>query len=221
LGLPTGERVANAGKKGIMRRALPVILTLGVCLGPQIASAVTVDQIVALSKAGISEAVILALLDRDRTVLTIEPEELVGLKQDGLSDALIIAMLKSGREEGEAAARAQSASNAEAILASLSPVPELTIVGHGPDRPNSGYFDEAYPGAPLVATVPVPYAMPFASSWRSPFAQRSSAPGARRVEAPQLCLAQVNTAHATAGSSPSYVTGCPQRISRATRGSAR
>ena len=43
-------------------------------LAPVSASAVTVDQIVAMSKAGVSEAVILALLDRDGTVLTIDPE---------------------------------------------------------------------------------------------------------------------------------------------------
>src|SRR5256885_572528 len=45
-------------------------------LVPKAVSAVTVDQIIALSRAGVSEAVILALLDRDGNVLSIEPEQL-------------------------------------------------------------------------------------------------------------------------------------------------
>jgi hypothetical protein len=219
-GAQAGERVARDGKQGIMRRVVPLILTLGIFLTPHPASAVTVDEIVMLAKAGISDAVILALLDRDRTVLTIAPEDLVVLKQDGLSDGLIMAMLKSGREEGEAAARADSDANAARILASLSPVPELTIVGHGPDRPNSGHFDDVYPGGPVVATVPVPFGVPYASSVRPSFGQRSLASGAPRLAAP-LCVAQVNASHATAGSSLAYVTECPQSTPRATRRSAR
>jgi hypothetical protein len=219
-GTQAGERVARGVKKAIMRRVAPLILTLGLCLTPQPASAVTVNEIVTLAKAGISDAVILALLDRDRTVLTIAPEDLIVLKQDGLSDGLIMAMLKSGREEGEAAARADSEANAARILASLSPVPELTIVGHGPDRPNSGYFDDVFPGGPVVATVPVPLGVPYASSLRPSFGQRSLASGAPRFAAP-LCVAQVNSPGAAAGSLPVYRTECPQSTPRTTKRSAR
>jgi len=206
-----------------MRRVVPLILMLAIWLTPRSASAVTVDEIVALAQAGVSDAVILALLDRDRTVLTIAPADLVVLKQDGLSDALIVAMLKSGREEGEAAARAESDSNAARILASLSPVPELTIVGHGPDRPNSGHFDSVYPDSSVVATVPVPFGVPYASSWWRADGQpapRSFASGARRFAAP-LCVAHLTPSHAAAGPSLSYVTECPQPTPRATRRTAR
>jgi hypothetical protein len=128
------------------------------------ASAVTVDQIVALSKAGISEPVILALIDRDRTIFTIDPEQLVTLKQDGLSDAILMAMLKSGRAEGEAAFREQSAANAAAILSTLPTAPELVIVGHGPEYPN-GHRYEPYSdgfGVPTYPIVPAPYVSPYA-----------------------------------------------------------
>src|SRR5262249_60987259 len=93
------------------------ILALVLVLTPRPAAAVTVDQIVALSKAGVSEAVILALLDRDGNVLTIEPDQLVALKRDGLSDTLIMAMLKNGRAEDSAPAAASL--NAAGILNSL------------------------------------------------------------------------------------------------------
>ena len=91
----TGEAVA---RRVTVRPALAA-LVLTFALAPRPVAAVTVDQIVALSKAGVSEAVILALLDRDRTLLTIDPEQLVTLKREGLSDTLIMAMLKNGRDD--------------------------------------------------------------------------------------------------------------------------
>ena len=91
------------------RFSLPILLVvvLGALgtLAPATASAVTIDQVVALSRAGVSEAVILALIDRDKTLFTIEPEQLVKLQREGLSDPILIAMLKSGRQEGEGSAR--------------------------------------------------------------------------------------------------------------------
>ena len=127
-------------------------------------SAATVDQIVALSKAGISEPVILALIDRDRTIFTIDPEQLVTLKQDGLSDVILMAMLKSGRAEGEAAFREQSAANAAAILSTLTTAPELVIVGHGPEYPNGHRYDPYSDGFgfPTYPIVPAPYVSPYA-----------------------------------------------------------
>src|SRR5437773_12422352 len=80
------------------------------------ASAVTVDQIVQLTKAGISEPVILALIDRDHTIFGIDPEQVVALKQQGISETVLIAMLKSGRAESEASLRAERAANDAWIL---------------------------------------------------------------------------------------------------------
>src|SRR3954470_17054788 len=145
-----GEGVAKARTmRSRMLRVLDalnaprVLLIAGALLVfvPTAVSAVTVDQIIALSKAGVSEAVILALLDRDGNVLSIEPEQLVSLKREGLSDGLILAMLKNGRAEGEDAARADAALNASSILSSLAisetPTPSVVVVGHGPDLPNT------------------------------------------------------------------------------------
>src|SRR5439155_3274469 len=144
-------------------------------LAPTAAVAVTVDQVVALSQAGVTDAVILALIDRDRTIFAIEPEQIVKLQRDGLSQAVIVAMLKSGREEGEQAARADAAYNTASIAAALAPAPELVIVGHGPDRPNTGHTDtlnwiytgnpgysgySGYSGYGEYGGIPVPYGVP-------------------------------------------------------------
>jgi hypothetical protein len=143
-----------------MRAVLVFVLSVGAAaLAPARASAATVDQIVALSKAGVSEPVILALIDRDKTIFPIEPEQLPVLKQQGLSDTIIMAMLKSGREEGEIAARADSMSTASRILASLSTSPEVLIVGHGPETPNTAHFGFGFTDfAPIVFPPVLPYA---------------------------------------------------------------
>src|SRR5256885_1054813 len=97
-GVPTGQAVAASTHMRAFGRLFGALIAVFTMLAGT-ASAVTVDQIVALSKAGVSEAVILALIDRDNTILTIAPEQLVALKRDGLSEPVILAMLKSGRQE--------------------------------------------------------------------------------------------------------------------------
>jgi len=154
-----------------MRALTSAVLLFLLVLTPASASAVTVDQIVALSKAGISEAIILALIDRDKTVFTIEPEQLVTLRRDGLTESVILAMLKSGREEGEAAANAAAALNTAVIMSSLSPAPDIIVIGHDPERPSgyaNGYstFSTMSPGgywsAPPIQDVdPAFYASPY------------------------------------------------------------
>src|SRR5882757_5477256 len=145
---------------GAMIRRVVILGCMGlVLLAPRVASAITVDQVVALAKSGVTDTVILALIDRDRTVFGIEPEQIIALQRDGLSEAVILAMLKSGREEGDQAARADAANNAAAISAALAPAPELVIVGHGPDRPNTPVHD-FYSSPPPAFYMPVPYGIP-------------------------------------------------------------
>jgi hypothetical protein len=124
-----------------MRRFLFTLLLCG--LIPASASAVTVDQIVMLSKAGVAESVLLALIDRDRSVFSIEPQQLIALKQAGVSEAVVLAMLKSGRDR-----------SAEAIAPPPEPVvPETIIIGHGPDVPDTAHRD-AYAVASANSFVP-------------------------------------------------------------------
>src|SRR5262245_53037729 len=213
-----------------MRRR-SILSILAFCLlSASPAIAVTVDQIVSLSKAGVSEAVILALLDRDRTVLTIEPEQLVALKREGLSDTLIAAMLKSGREEGEEAARAVSAWNAATMLSSINNTPGLVIVGHGPDRPNTVHTEDWYAGFRDGVRVPsggYRYGSAYAGSSNAPTYLGAARPYRNGLSGralqnvpvekskPVLCLAQPSTA---GGPLPAYVTECPAVMQRALQG---
>jgi hypothetical protein len=143
-------------------------------------AAVTVDQIVALSRAGVTDAVILALIDRDKTIFAIEPDQLVTLKQQGVSEPVILAMLKSGRDEGERAAQAAADLNSGFIMSSLPTAPEVVVVGHEPDVPNGGYSPRSLYGPP--GDLVIPYA-PYA-----PYAPYGAGIGRRRQHVPSAFL---------------------------------
>jgi hypothetical protein len=130
------------------------------------AAAVTTEQIVALKKAGVSDAVIFALIERDNTVFTIAPEQIVALQRQGLSEALIIAMLRTGQLADEAV-RAESDYANAMIAAALPPGPDILIVGHGPTRPNTYHYDGFFTNAnnpylfPLYQGSFLPYGDPY------------------------------------------------------------
>lgn len=79
-----------------MRRvAIAVFAVLALTAGRS--EAVTVRDLIELSKAGLSEQVLLALIEVDRSVFSIDPATLKQLKEAGVTDTVIVAMIKSGR----------------------------------------------------------------------------------------------------------------------------
>lgn len=186
--------------RALIRHLLALSCAASCVLAPRAASAITVDQVVALKKAGVTDAVVLALIDRDRTVFAIEPEQIVALQRDGLSEAVILAMLKSGRDEGEQAARADAAYNSAWIASAIALEPETVTVGHGPDRPNTPHRDGFYSGPPAVAPA---YSGPT-------FRYRRPSLGSRRAQEPwALCYAQISTPRAV---NQPFVTVCPEAM---------
>ncbi len=203
----------------IVMKAACLALLLMLLLVPVPASAVTVQQVVALSKAGVSEAVILALIDRDKSIFTIDPDQLVALKADGLSENIVLAMLKSGREEAAAADRADEEVRMANYLAAAGTAPESIVIGHGPDYPNTERYEyaNAYPAPPVPYNSdfnPVPYAVPYAVPYPPPLAgpvraARSRTHGPSTPAPHGVCLAQVTAGHALP--SIGFVTVCPPR----------
>ena len=185
----------------MLRRLLVLNFLALALLAPRAASAVTIDQVVALAKSGVTDVVILALIDRDRTVFAIEPEQIVTLQREGLSEKVILAMLKSGRAEGEQAARADAAYNSAAIASMLATEPQTVMVGHGPDRPNTPHIDGFYSGPPVSTFVPSLYAPTFRYRMPPPFGSRWP------IEPRALCYAQVSTPRMT--NQPPFITECP------------
>jgi hypothetical protein len=125
-----------------MRRLLVACALAVAAIGIQTtpAVAVTLDEVLQLSKSGVSDQVIIAMIERDRTIFSIDANQLVALKQAGVSEPVVLAMLRSGRDAGAAP---EAAAPAEPIE---PPPATVVVVGHGPDVPN---------GAPAEATAPV------------------------------------------------------------------
>lgn len=226
-GVYFGHRwLAGPLQQGDIMRMLRFLaaMTVALALIPAVASAVTIDDILYLSKAGVSESVILALIDRDKTVFTLAPDQLVSLKHDGVSDAVLLAMLKSGRDEGDAAARGDGEFNRALYLSDRAAMQAAAPVQV-----------EAAPRPPEVVTVPVPVPVPYAVSGSRRHRQRGEQPtfapavappgpaitgvapmsmALPAVTAPALCVAHV----APAGPSPpllnapGFLTVCPPGV---------
>jgi hypothetical protein len=130
----------------LMVRGLLILLFV-MTIAEARSSAVTVEQIVALSQSGVSDAVLLALIERDHPVfpIALAPEQLGALRQAGVSEAVVIAMLKSPRAAPGVPGRA--------VEMRLPVGPEVLIVGHGPDVPN-GSVEKT--GAVLLFVIPAP-----------------------------------------------------------------
>jgi hypothetical protein len=80
-----------------MRRlALPVLLVASLLL-PARADALTIKDLIDLTRAGLGDDILLALIEVDRSVLPIDTQTLTQLKDAGVSERVILAVVRSGR----------------------------------------------------------------------------------------------------------------------------
>jgi hypothetical protein len=160
-----------------MRRSLIAVLALGLSLAAGRAEAVTVRDVIELSKAGLSDSVLLALIDVDRSVYSIDTATLKQLKTAGVSDAVIVAMIRSGRER-----HAEEA-------------PQPVVESQPAAQPESQ--DSTQPAAVPPPAAPYPVAIPYPVYVTVPFVPMSSHDGRRpsmnpivaRPELPPNCVA--------------------------------
>jgi hypothetical protein len=75
-----------------------VLAALIVLMLPGVARAVTLDDIIALSKAGVSSEILVAVIDADRTIFNLTPADIVSLKKAGVPNDVIVKMLGTARE---------------------------------------------------------------------------------------------------------------------------
>ncbi|HEY3884929.1 MAG TPA: hypothetical protein VGL62_06965 [Vicinamibacterales bacterium] len=106
--------------------------------------AVTVHDVIELSRAGLSDDILVTLIGVDRTVFSIDAATLEELKQAGVSDTVVKAMIRSGRTP--------ATSMPEPVTAQFEP-PQPAIDSSAPA--------EAEPAPiPIYVPVPVPVAVP-------------------------------------------------------------
>jgi len=182
---------------------------------PAAASAVTIDEVVALSKSGVSEQVIVAVIERDQTLFTLSPAQIMKLQRDGLSDRILLALIKSGRPNEPP----PPASPVAPVAASVPTQPSITVVGHGPQPPNAPESDliaaDAAEGPPLPVPlpvfVPVPVIVPVPQG--KPHAGRGlhqqPEQYLERTANPLLCVQRVPLGPSPFSAALTRVTECP------------
>lgn len=117
---------------------LAPLVALVLLFAPTVVRAVTLRDIVELSKAGVSDVVLTALIDADRTMFVLDAQQVLELRAAGVSDAVILKMIQSRREFEPPA------------IAPVSPSDTGTLVIVG-DTP---------PEATQIVPVVVPYYVP-------------------------------------------------------------
>jgi hypothetical protein len=127
-----------------MRRWLLALVILA--LFPARGNALTLRDVVELSKAGLGEDVLLALIEVDPSVFAIDTATLKTLKEAGVSQKVIIAMIRSGRTPPPPP---------EPVVAPdplPPPEPQVIVIEHHDPQPNKEVL------------VPVPIYMPMWSN---------------------------------------------------------
>jgi len=81
-----------------MRRIALLVTFVAMMIMPGRADAVTVRDVVELTRAGLGEDVLLALIEVDRSIFPIDAATIKELKAAGVSERVIAAMVRSGRE---------------------------------------------------------------------------------------------------------------------------
>jgi hypothetical protein len=76
--------------------ALVLVATLVATVQP--AQALTIRDVIELTRAGLTDDVLVALIEVDGGVYPTDPATLKSLKQAGVSDRVLIALIRSGRE---------------------------------------------------------------------------------------------------------------------------
>ncbi len=115
---------------------------------PAAARAVTLDDLIALSKAGVSAEILVAVIDADRTIFNLNTDEIVLLKKAGVPNAVIVKMLGTAREFAIEAPPPLIVGADRPTAPETSPVPTFMPVGP--------YFVMPYPVfvAPVVPGLP-------------------------------------------------------------------
>ena len=106
-----------------IRTPLAVAVLVTVFLGrPGMVEAVTVKEIVDLSRAGMSDEVVIALIKADQTIFNLAAADLVALKNAGVSQRILLAMLQSGRDpDAPAPARSMAPEPPPAYVQPVAP----------------------------------------------------------------------------------------------------
>lgn len=117
-----------------MYRAPLALLLLTFAAGPVAAQTLTTKDVVDLTKAGLREEVLLALIEVHRSVFPIDRETLKALKAQGISDNVLVAMIRSGRDPIPVPPPPPPAPTPSVIVDRGDGTPELIVKDRDPEQ---------------------------------------------------------------------------------------
>jgi hypothetical protein len=130
-----------------MRRArIAVLVLLCAVFAAASAQAVTLKDLMDLTKAGLGDDVLVALIEVDGGVFDIDAPTLTRLKAAGVSEKVIVALVKSGR----ARPAPQEPQTLASVVAEQQP-PETVYV----ERPSTTIVREVAVPVPVYVGIPV------------------------------------------------------------------
>ncbi len=104
-------------------RSLAVVSFVAALLAPVAARAITVQEVITLSKLGISESEIVKAIQKDQSIFNITVQDMLSLKQAGVPDGVIRFMMETPQRFGGGQAPAPVAPAPVAPAAPLAPAP--------------------------------------------------------------------------------------------------
>mgnify|MGYP003575876813 FL=1 len=123
-------RTEFAAEAGMRQLLMALVFALGTA-SP--ALAVSLNDLIGLSRAGLSDDILIALVESERSVFHLDAEDVKELKGQGLSDRLILHLLSTRTLREEAARQAAFEQRLEA--AASAPIPPA------PPAPQDGVID--------------------------------------------------------------------------------
>ena len=132
-----------------MKLMIPIVAAV-LALSPVAADAITLKEIVQLSRAGLGDEVLLALIEVDQKVFAIDSETLHMLKDQGVSERVIVALIRSGRTQP---APEQLTASAALPEPQVMPEPPVVVIEH--ERP---VVQQVAVPVPIYVPVVVPAA---------------------------------------------------------------
>ena len=111
-----------------MRRLLLFAVVPLITLLPAPATALTVRDVVELTRAGLGDEILLALIDVEPSVFPIDTATLKKLKDAGVSERVILAMVRSARMPAPAPTPEPVAAAVEEPAA--APQPQVVVIEH-------------------------------------------------------------------------------------------
>jgi hypothetical protein len=140
----------------LSRVSRALLTALVVLTFPVAARAVTLDDIVALSRAGVSAEILIAVIDADRTIFSLTREEIVVLTKAGVPSAVVLKMLGTAREFVEEVPPPLIVGADRPGAAETSDRPGAFETSAIPSFPVGPYFAVPYPifGVPGIPVAP-------------------------------------------------------------------